>query len=192
MKSKIFPMGSAVALGLGAMLLGAPAARADTTFLNFTWSGNCIIGCPAGAPVGAQLELDTDYVFGNAITNSNFGELIFRSSTLTQVITTLDAPTIGINSNGSLAGGSAIAFRHGAQLFSFQVLSGPTDIVGPNWTAAAAGITLRGLGASKFTPAGVLTVPEPSTWAMMLIGFVGLGFAGYRSTRRSAAVAREA
>jgi hypothetical protein len=29
--------------------------------------------------------------------------------------------------------------------------------------------------------------PEPSTWAMMLVGFAGLGFAGYRSTRRSAA-----
>jgi opacity protein-like surface antigen len=25
--------------------------------------------------------------------------------------------------------------------------------------------------------------PEPSTWAMMLIGFVGLGYAGYRKTR---------
>jgi hypothetical protein len=24
------------------------------------------------------------------------------------------------------------------------------------------------------------TVPEPSTWAMMLIGFAGLGYAGYR------------
>jgi hypothetical protein len=31
-------------------------------------------------------------------------------------------------------------------------------------------------------------VPEPSTWAMMLVGFAGLGFAGYRSTRRRAAV----
>jgi hypothetical protein len=26
-------------------------------------------------------------------------------------------------------------------------------------------------------------VPEPSTWAMMLIGFAGLGFAGYRRTK---------
>jgi hypothetical protein len=33
-------------------------------------------------------------------------------------------------------------------------------------------------------------VPEPSTWAMMLLGFAGLGFVGYRRTRnRSAAFA---
>ena len=28
------------------------------------------------------------------------------------------------------------------------------------------------------------TVPEPSTWAMMLLGFVGLGYAGFRRTRK--------
>ena len=26
-------------------------------------------------------------------------------------------------------------------------------------------------------------VPEPSTWAMMLLGFVGVGFVGYRQSR---------
>jgi hypothetical protein len=31
--------------------------------------------------------------------------------------------------------------------------------------------------------------PEPSTWAMMLLGFAGLGFAGYRSSLRLAASA---
>ncbi len=31
-------------------------------------------------------------------------------------------------------------------------------------------------------------VPEPSTWAMMLAGFAGLGFAGYRSKRARAEV----
>ena len=31
------------------------------------------------------------------------------------------------------------------------------------------------------------TVPEPSTWAMMLIGFAGLSYAGYRASRRAAA-----
>jgi PEP-CTERM motif len=28
-------------------------------------------------------------------------------------------------------------------------------------------------------------VPEPSTWAMMLVGFAGLGFAGHRSARQA-------
>ncbi len=34
-----------------------------------------------------------------------------------------------------------------------------------------------------YTPAGDPVVPEPSTWAMMLLGFAGLGYAGYRSRR---------
>jgi len=32
----------------------------------------------------------------------------------------------------------------------------------------------------------VTAIPEPSTWAMMLLGFVGLGYAGYRTQRNSA------
>jgi hypothetical protein len=39
---------------------------------------------------------------------------------------------------------------------------------------------------STFAPAAA--VPEPSTWAMMLLGFVGLGFA-FRQSRRKASVA---
>ncbi len=32
-------------------------------------------------------------------------------------------------------------------------------------------------------------VPEPSTWAMMLAGFVAIGFAGYRGSRKGVALA---
>jgi hypothetical protein len=31
----------------------------------------------------------------------------------------------------------------------------------------------------------VVAVPEPSTWAMLLIGFAGIGFAAYRRKRRA-------
>jgi hypothetical protein len=49
-------------------------------------------------------------------------------------------------------------------------------------------------GASVATASGVFdsftSVPEPSTWAMLLIGFAGLGFAGYRRARPLAPFSR--
>lgn len=41
-----------------------------------------------------------------------------------------------------------------------------------------------GTGTMTFTG----SVPEPSTWAMMVLGFAALGFAGYRVSRKSVAV----
>ena len=34
----------------------------------------------------------------------------------------------------------------------------------------------------------VTAVPEPSTWAMMLLGFAGLGFLGYRTSHKAASL----
>jgi hypothetical protein len=44
-----------------------------------------------------------------------------------------------------------------------------------------------GAHADSFTLNAV--IPEPSTWALMALGFAGLGFAGWRSRRRSVAIA---
>ncbi len=40
-------------------------------------------------------------------------------------------------------------------------------------------------GPAAPTNLSVTVVPEPSTWAMMILGFAGLGFAGYRKSRRA-------
>ncbi len=48
-------------------------------------------------------------------------------------------------------------------------------------TLTAGAFTARALTADAFTD-----TPEPATWAMMLLGFCGLGVAGYRSARRRA------
>jgi PEP-CTERM motif len=52
-------------------------------------------------------------------------------------------------------------------------------------TAASSG----GGGTSDFAigTVSLTSVPEPSTWAMMVIGFAGLGYVGYRASRRAAA-----
>ena len=42
---------------------------------------------------------------------------------------------------------------------------------------------------SGLLTASVSAVPETSTWAMMLLGFAGLGFASYRSSRKSGILA---
>jgi PEP-CTERM motif len=41
----------------------------------------------------------------------------------------------------------------------------------------------------ELTVSQTSVVPEPSTWAMMLVGFAGLGFAGYRKLKSVAAFA---
>jgi PEP-CTERM motif-containing protein len=77
-----------------------------------------------------------------------------------------------------------------------------TDVVDTNWTVYSIG----GLEAQSTSTTlefymafandaypGVdavsVTVPEPSTWAMIVAGFAALGFAGYRSSRKTATIA---
>jgi PEP-CTERM motif len=55
--------------------------------------------------------------------------------------------------------------------------------IAPDWLRVGADI----VGDTTFNAAFSLTgavIPEPSTWAMMLLGFAGLGYAGYRRARR--------
>ncbi len=55
-----------------------------------------------------------------------------------------------------------------------------------NPTAFITGLTFEGAGSFTGTMTPITSsVPEPSTWAMLLIGFAGLGFAAYRQASRA-------
>lgn len=67
-----------------------------------------------------------------------------------------------------------------------------------NGVSPTTGIYYGGFGVAVATHANTLdyiaggvtaTAPEPSTWAMMILGFAGLGFAGYRGSRKAASAA---
>ena len=62
---------------------------------------------------------------------------------------------------------------------------GPSALA-PDWSRIGTDITNQGPFNAAFSLTGVSTVPEPSTWAMMLLGFAGLGFAFHRSRRKLA------
>ncbi|HKN28161.1 MAG TPA: PEP-CTERM sorting domain-containing protein [Roseiarcus sp.] len=80
--------------------------------------------------------------------------------------------------------------------------NGPIDWVnnssnnGQNFNANLFGQFLNGADITSFSsnkglgsPSSLVLstwVPEPSTWAMMLVGIVGLSYAGFRSRRRTA------
>jgi hypothetical protein len=65
---------------------------------------------------------------------------------------------------------------------------GEVATVNPS-TGVVETVLLSGLKAPHGLDFIPFAVPEPSTWAMMLLGFLGLGYAGYRRTRKPALAA---
>jgi PEP-CTERM motif len=70
--------------------------------------------------------------------------------------------------------------------FDFAMALAKTDLTVPvtNDCSSPVGCTLATTSASvagNFSSTG--TIPEPSTWVMMVLGFAGLGFMGFRSSK---------
>ena len=74
-------------------------------------------------------------------------------------------------SHSSLSGVTTADFINNSAGFM-----GAIDALGPAGTGEIAGT------------GSVVSTPEPSTWAMMMVGFAGLAYAGFRKTKKARAL----
>ena len=89
-------------------------------------------------------------------------------------------------------GGFALNVLNNRQPTGDQLFTGTT--AAPDFLALLTESPITDLYVEGTSITGTLTVtvaavPEPSMWVMMLIGFAGLGLAGYRASHENAAVA---
>lgn len=164
----------AAVAGTAAALFMAAPARANVVF---DFSGVCTDGC-SGAATGV-LTLADSYTFGSNITAADFISFDYSSSSFSFDITSLLFFSGGLNADGSFNSAESLVLQStgGVPVFetapgifaATMVRNGPSDI------------------GSSFTFTLVPgAVPEPSTWALMLLGFAGLGYAGYRKAQQAA------
>jgi hypothetical protein len=110
----------------------------------------------------------------------------------------------GVNASGVIAGdymsgSTEFGFVDSGGTYTTIDVAGSTDtyVEGINNSGQVTGYYLSGSGTFGFiatpqtgddilTRTAIVAAPEPSTWAMMALGFAGLGFAGYRASRKTA------
>jgi PEP-CTERM motif len=182
MRYKMLPVAATVALGIALTPLWTPSLAGAVQFL---FTGNCVQGTFSCGPAEATLILMDTYEFGSPITPANFVSLHYDSLDEPIHFEEITGSSPGLNDDGSLVGE--------LQLLSNQFAGPPpftiTFTVDPDgrWELLPSTV-VAGLGGTggQFTPlvGAPAPVPEPSTWAMMLVGFAVLGFAAYGRSRR--------
>jgi hypothetical protein len=111
------------------------------------------------------------------------------------VISTITFPgsvstqALGVNDLGEIVGDYTLS---DGNMFGFLDKGGVFSTIDPFGSTAVTANGINDLGqvvgfytdANGNTIGFETTIPEPSTWAMMLLGFAGLGFLGYRKVRQ--------
>jgi hypothetical protein len=105
--------------------------------------------------------------------SGTFSDAVFGSGGALTLSASNPSPTQSVSFTSNVIAPDLIsAFNRAASLSFTDVTPSAAVVLG----------TLRGFS-SDVSGDFSSTVPEPSTWAMMLLGFVGLGYAGYRRAK---------
>jgi hypothetical protein len=161
-------------------LAGSGLSYTNSTF-DVTTAGSFVaIGNAPGAPnvnnLGSFTLNNTTFDY----TNNHFNLLVTFSAPSGTTPTSVVIEDLIIGTVSAQGGGILIDFDNTAHLFTYD---GGTFLFSVNDVSLTAG----GEAGNSIAFSGqilVTAVPEPSTWAMMILGFMGVGFMAYR--RRSA------
>ena len=192
MKAFARVVGVSCAVLVAAIGFGANAETIERTF-DITASDFALLTGDPTPPAVDPVELNFTVVFNtSAVIDQTTNGLTINSFTLpnppfssTFAYDGAGTLTVATNANPDecdLTANTYCTFIGGAADASPSAnLFAQSTSLGGLWEAQSINVTAG--------PITVLTVPEPSTWAMMLLGFAGLGFAGYRKSRRRADLA---
>jgi hypothetical protein len=137
------------------------------------WSINQV-----GIPAAVALNITGDYTQWYGADGANIPQTgrIFGQ-------TLINSPVPGLTGSGEGSVGYSGAIGGPGPLPSLGGFADPFDIVLNGLPADQVSGFTQALEFSAVTP----SAPEASTWAMMLAGFAGLGFMGWRGSRKAAA-----
>jgi hypothetical protein len=191
-------------LSVGLMALSSAASAADETFdVTFTASDfTSEFGQPAVDPVNGsfQITLDPTKTYLDATAGITFQTLNLALSYPLSFdyspAGTVDSDPGELVVGGTNDGAARIVFNPPTNDFWLQVPNffSTHDFQQLGYSQSSTGteslfFTTDATGTVGVTLVTTGGVPEPSTWAMMALGFAGLGFLGYCKTRSDNALA---
>jgi PEP-CTERM motif len=153
-----------------------PASILQIQAFTFTGSGDMTFVSPAhsGQPFDGTLHLH--FTANSVQISENDPGLAFSTGNFMGIAFTDQGSTTPFGPGGSTAAFQSWVVQPGATFSQVSVFQSAFDYGGTAIFVDLAGSS--GVGEVTIGLAGA--VPEPSTWAMMLLGFAGVGFMAYR------------
>ncbi len=200
-----------IGLILSALLLGGAAIGAATqaSATTYVYTGNALPAPLVGDYVTASVDLNCvgpcaagDYIYSSGITS--FSLTAYDSSNVPLVTISTSTPGVGFvgfNDYLTLDNSGQVTnwFLNLTDHISSQLYTIGNDINPPSNCGGASGCGTSDLASigpydsPNYNNAGqwgvASAVPEPSTWAMMILGFAGIGFMAYRQKSKPALMA---
>jgi hypothetical protein len=185
-------LGLATGLGLfAAAVVNVAPSKANTITL---FNGANVLGTLSDGTASLTLEAFFGPTLGSSALSSTSATAYALSnanpSTETAGLATLlGSTTFSTSSNDTTHAGSSVTFDESADYFLLKTGGGVLVAYFYNVTGADLDLTYtqgpgrtggRGLSHTADFVGATPAVPEPSTWAMMILGFCGLGFMAYR------------